>query len=138
MGDIQPPLTENEIEALALGPKFCLTPDLSNEAMEVALAENKVKRIWNDMTQKYISEDDEQNDDNEEETSEELDARMRRVYDFDRNEINMGNLRVTDTIFHRRTILPENRNKRIEAQENLRKENAMRTFQEYKYDHCIK
>ena len=37
--------TENEIEALALGPKFCLTPKLTNEDMEIALAENKVKRI---------------------------------------------------------------------------------------------
>ena len=83
--------------------------------MEVALAENKVKRIWNDMMQKYVCEEDEQNDNDENESSEELDARMRRVYDFDRNEINMGNLRVTDTKFNRRTILPENRNKRIEA-----------------------
>ena len=134
VGDIQPPLTENEIEALALGPKFCLTPKLTNEEMEIALAENKVKRIWNDIKQKYV--DDEQSDEDEDESIEELDAKMRRVYDFDKNEINLGNLRVTDANFNRRTILPENRNKKIEAQENLRKENAMRTFQEYKYEYC--
>ena len=45
-------------------------------------------------------------------------------------------MRVTDTKFNRRTILPGNRNKNIEAQENLRKENAMKTFQEYNYEYC--
>ena len=75
--------------------------------MEVSLGENKVKRIWNDMSEKYVLEDDDSDNDNEEETPEELDARMRRVYDFDKNEINMGNLRVTDTKFNRRTILPK-------------------------------
>ena len=136
VGNIQPPLTNDQVEALALGPNFCLTPDLPNEPMEVSLGENKVKRIWNDMSEKYVFEDDDSDNDNEEETPEELDARMRRVYDFDKNEINMGNLRVTDTKFNRRTILPENRNKRIEAQENIRKENTMRTFQNYKLDKC--
>ena len=69
VGNIQPPLTNDEIEALALGPKFCLTPDLSDEAMEVALGENKVKRIWNDMTEKYVCEDDDK-DNNADETPE--------------------------------------------------------------------
>ena len=53
---------------------------------------------------------------------------------IDKNELNLGNLRVTDTKFNRRTILPENRNKRIEAQESLRKENTMRAFQNYKFE----
>ena len=69
VGNIQPPLTNDEIEALALGPKFCLTPDLPDEAMEVALGENKVKRIWNDMTEKYVCEDDDK-DNNADETPE--------------------------------------------------------------------
>ena len=79
--------------------------------------------------------DDDQNE-KEDESLEELEARMRRVYDFDKNEINLANLRVTDLKFNRRTILPENRNKKIEAQENLRNNNAMRTFQEYKFEYC--
>ena len=70
--------------------------------MEIALAENKVKRIWNDMKQAY--EEDDQNDKEETESMEELEARMRRVYNFDKNEINLANLRVTDSKFNRRTI----------------------------------
>ena len=67
--------------------------------MEIALAENKVKRIWNDMKQAY--EEDDQNDKEETESMEELEARMRRVYNFDKNEINLANLRVTDSKFNR-------------------------------------
>ena len=83
IGNIQPPLSKDEIEALALGPNFCVTPDLPNEPMEISLGENKIKRIWNDMSEKYISEDDES--DSDDETFEEQEARSRRVYDFDKN-----------------------------------------------------
>ena len=135
VGKIEPPLSQDELDILAKGPKFCIATKLSNEQMEISLAEHKQKRIWENMNND-TSEIVEESELPEKEKLEEIEAKNRRIYDFDNKTLSMANLRVTDTRFSRRTILTENRDKKLEAQENLRRATIMNELQEYKYENC--
>ena len=80
IGDINPPLTEEEIEVIAMDPKFCTESNVTIESIKVSLSEAKVKRIWSELSKPVVEEGEDPPTPEEIEQDQQLEDDMRRIY----------------------------------------------------------
>lgn len=134
IGDIQPPLSSEELEVLAQDPKFCIEGIVTLEKISISLEEGKVKRLWSEMF-KEVEENEEgegiKPTEGEKEAEKEADYSSRRVYDFNEKSFNFANLKCTDTPFNRRTFLPSKTKPRLEVEESMRRRRVMEETEEW-------
>ena len=74
IGDIQPPLTSEELEVLAQDPKFCIEGGVTLDKISIALEEGKVKRLWGVMNKMEETEGGEEEAPTKEEIATEVEA----------------------------------------------------------------
>ena len=150
-------LSREEAEALALGPKFCIMPILSEETFEADIEEMIMKLRWSMMGEEsdekkrksslsdaafgvvvdeLFSEEEKINLREEEELEE---AKKRMIYDPDEGIMDLSKRRVTDLKANSRVIFPKKQcNFEAEAKfETLRVE-AMAIFREHFKKYCNK
>ena len=87
IGDIQPPLSNEELEVLAEDPKFCIEGNIALDKISIALEEGKVKRLWGELNKEEVEEGEEKPTKEEMEAMEELENSLRRTYDFDEKSL---------------------------------------------------
>ena len=126
IGEIIPPLDEDEKRVLAEDPAFCMETKVTEEDITIATEEGKTKRVWQEMNRW-------QGDDGEEPPSEEDLQRMkeaeddqRRIFNLDSKVLDYTKQRSTDTPFSRRTYLPKQKYPKLEAMESVRSSSIAR------------
>ena len=80
IGDITPPLSEEEIEVIAMDPKYCMETNITIEDIKVSMAEAKVKRIWSEASKPVIEEGEEPPSEEEIRADQEIEDETRRIY----------------------------------------------------------
>ena len=116
-------LDENEVQLLALGPKFCVMKNLCEETFEVELEECIMKYRWEIMAEEKSKKDEDQaytlieafftGKENEEMNAEIEEARQieeakcRMIFDPETLTMDLSNRRATDLKKNARVIFPK-------------------------------
>lgn len=136
IGDIMPPLSEEEIEVIALDPKFCVETNVTVEEIKVSLSEAKVKRIWSELSKPVIEEGEEPPSEEEIMKDQEQEDEMRRLFNYDNCEFDYACLRVTDSKFNRRTFLPKQKIPHVEMLETIKTNKIIDEAKDWISNHC--
>ena len=148
-------LTEEEIEVLKLGPKFCLYKNLSEEEFEADLEETIMKIKWDMMGEEQRGKERTTDDvamevllgkkacvrieDEKEEEEEFKDAESRSIFDWSRKTVNYARRRATDLKGNSRVYFPRTA-RSLETESNLQtlRGMLMTTFGQYVREFCGK
>ena len=56
LGEINPPLSEEELAILSEDPAYCIEARVTDEELSISLEEGKVKRLWSEMSKVQVEE----------------------------------------------------------------------------------
>ena len=137
VGDIQPPLDEEELSVLRLNPKTAINPSLSIEGFKIETGMCSSKLRW-----EIRKEEDEKIDDEEEISEEdsemmaEIEARARMPFDPRLKELDLRKKRVTDSKDNSMVHMPRPVSVKEEASISVRETTYESVFKKYFRENC--
>ena len=138
IGDIEPPIDDDETALLMMPPKFAVLQRLMEEEFEVDLEMCFTKQRWSRLNEgdtKSLDDDNEMTE-KEKEESEIIEAETRQIFDPIENVIDMRKLKVTDVKHNTKIYLPKALDAKSEAGIEVRRQKCMEIYQEYLKEFC--
>ena len=144
-------LSEEELNVLALGPKFCVRKKLSMEEFDTELEECIAKIRWEMMGEEIDKKKQKKDDANiaimailDDEEKEEVreheeakEAKLRQVYNVEENSWNYGRKRATDLKGNTMVILPgQSKDFQVEANFEMLRTEIRACFKNYTTKNC--
>ena len=137
IGDIQPPLDEDELAALSLPPKTAVNGSLKLEDFKVEIGMCSTKLRW--QIRKEEAEESEgaaKTSEEDEELIEEIESKARIPYDAENSSLDLRKRRVTDTKDNSRVYLPKPVSVLQETNIFVRENAYERIFNDFYQENC--